>query len=273
MIVIAHVNPIQVIPYRILLAGAHAAGKKVVLAHNVLPHERSKLDKKLVTTLFNGADEIVTHSEAEQDLAAGLTSTAVAMSPIAPFMPPGFTPTHPLPGEHRRLLFFGIVRPYKGLDVALRALARGPADVRLRIAGEFWGGTSDTVDLIAELGLTDRVELLPGYAAADEVPKLFADVDAMILPYRTVTGSQGVWTAFQFGVPVLVTDAGRLADDVAPGLDGLLAKPDDVESMAQAIADFYQPGVPERMRAAVHPVDPGPYWDRYVGAIVRPVHD
>ncbi len=160
VIVIAHVNPIQVIPYRILLAGAHAAGKKVVLAHNVLPHERSKLDKKLVTTLFNGADEIVTHSEAEQDLAAGLTSTAVAMSPIAPFMPPGFTPTHPLP-ESTRLLVFGIVRPYKGLDVALRALARGPADVRLRIAGEFWGGTSDTVDLIAELGLTDRVEPCP----------------------------------------------------------------------------------------------------------------
>ena len=193
------------------------------------------------------------------------------MAPIAPFMPPDFTPGAPQPGEHRRLLFFGLVRPYKGLDVALRALAAGPPDVRMRVAGEFWGGT-ESAELIRELGLGDRVELRPGYAKADEVPGLFSDVDALVLPYRTATGSQGVWTAFQFGVPVLVTRAGRSAADVTDGVDGLIAEPDDVESLSEAVRDFYQPGRPERMRAAVRPVDPTPYWDRYIAALLEPAH-
>ena len=175
-----------------------------------------------------------------------------------------FAPAATAPTVHRRLLFFGIVRPYKGLDVLLRALAAGPDDVALRVVGEFWGGTGTTEALIDELGLRDRVELRPGYAAADEVPALFADCDALALPYRTATGSQAVWMAYEFGVPVVVTTAGRLADDVRPGVDGLVVPPDDVAALAQALREFYEPGVPERLRAAVRPVDPDPYWERYL---------
>jgi len=80
-----------------------------------------------------------------------------------------------------------------------------------------------------------------------------------------------VWTAFQFGVPVLVSGTGRLADDVRDGVDGLVVPPDDVDALAGALRRFYEPGVPERMRAAVRPVDPAPYWDRYVDALLRPV--
>lgn len=273
LLLIAHVNPVQVVPYRVLLAAAKGAGKSIVLAHNVLPHERSWLDAFLVGRLFGAADRIVTHSRAQQRLADELSGTEAVMAPIAPFLPPGFVPAHPLPGEHRRLLFFGLVRRYKGLDVALRALAAGPADIELRVAGEFWGGTAPIQALIDELGLRDRVELLPGYATAERVPGLFSDVDALVLPYRTASGSQGVWTAFQFGVPVLVTAAGRLADDVTDGVDGLVAAPDDVHSLATAIGEFYRPGVPERMRAAVRPVDPAPYWDRYIAELLRPGTD
>lgn len=268
LLVIAHVNPIQVIPYRVLLAAARRVGRKAVVAHNVLPHERSRLDRLLVGRLFGAADLILTHSESEQQLAGQLTRTPVDMAPIAPFLPPGFALRSPKPGVHHRLLFFGLVRPYKGLDVALRALAAGPPEVRLRVAGEFWGGTASTEALVAELGLGERVELRPGYTAADEVPALFSDVDALVLPYRTATGSQGVWTAFQFGVPAIVTDAGRLADDVTDGVDGIVARPDDVASLTDAFDSFYRPGVPERMRAAVRPVDPTPYWDRYINVLL-----
>ena len=162
------------------------------------------------------------------------------------------------------MIFFGLVRPYKGLDVLLRALARGPQDVRLRVAGEFWGGTGATQAMIDELGLTDRVEVRDGYLDADEVPALFADVDALVLPYRSATGSQGVWTGFEFGVPVLATRTGRLAADIRDGIDGLVAEPDDVDSLTATLDRFYRPGEPLRLRAAVEPVDPQPYWDVYL---------
>lgn len=268
LVVIAHVNPIQVPPYRSLLAGLHGGtAGRVVVAHNVLPHERSRIDGMLVKSLLGNVDRVVTHSDAQAELARSITATEVLMSPIAPFLPPGFVQSHPAPGEHRRLLFFGLVRPYKGLDVLIRALADGPADVRLRVVGEFWGGTLSTESLIAELGLTDRVELTPRYAAAAEVPALFTDVDALVVPYREATGSQAVWTGFQFGVPAIATDTGRLAADIVPGQNGMVAVPGDVHSLAAAINEFYRPGRPEQMRFNVRPVDPAPYWDDYVAAL------
>ncbi|WP_029138224.1 glycosyltransferase [Nakamurella lactea] len=268
LVVVAHVGPIQVPAYRSLLAGMHGgSARRVIVAHNVLPHERSRTDAALVRGLFGAAGRVITHSEPQAELARSLTPTDVVMAPIAPFLPRDFSRTCPTPGEHRRLLFFGLVRRYKGLDVLIRALADGPPDIRLKVAGEFWGGIGSTKNLIAELGLGERIELIPRYAAASEVPGLFSDVDALVAPYREATGSQAVWTGFQFGVPVIATETGRLAADITPGVDGLLAQPNDVGSLSAAINDFYLPGRPELMRTKVHPVDPAPYWDEYVAAL------
>jgi glycosyltransferase involved in cell wall biosynthesis/ubiquinone/menaquinone biosynthesis C-methylase UbiE len=269
LVIIAHITPVQVAPYWTLLAAVRGGrARSVIISHNVLPHERSRIDKRAVSLLFGAADRIIAHSDSEAALARELTRTPVVAARMAPALPDGFVRGAPACGEHRRLIFFGIVRPYKGLDVLLKALPKAPDDVRLRVVGEFWGGTAETEQLCRDLGIADRVEIRDGYLAADKVPALFADVDALVLPYRTATGSQGVCTAFEFGVPAIVTRAGRLADDVRDGIDGLVVDPGDVEQMADALNRFYQPGVPERMRSDVRPVDPGPHWDRYLAAVV-----
>ena len=269
LVVFAHVTPVQVIPYRVMLVALRGGrARTAVICHNVLPHERGRADKALVSQMLRAADSVLVHSDAQAAIARELTDKPIAVAQMAPFMPAGFARRAPAPGEHRRLVFFGLVRPYKGLDVLLRALAKGPSDVRLRVAGEFWGGTDATVALSRELGIADRVELRDGYVGAADVPALFADVDALVLPYRSATGSQAVWTGFEFGVPVIATRAGHLADDVRGGVDGEVAEPDDVDSLAAALHRFYEPGTPERMRAEVKPVDPAPYWDRYLRALI-----
>jgi glycosyltransferase involved in cell wall biosynthesis len=116
-----------------------------------------------------------------------------------------------------------------------------------------------------------RVELRDGYIRADDVSSLFADVDALVVPYRSATGSQAVWTGFEFGVPVLATKAGSLASSVRDGVDGLVAEPDDVDSLASALTRFYAPGVPEKMRRAVRPVDRGLCWDRYLEVLLNSI--
>ncbi len=168
---------------------------------------------------------------------------------------------------HRRLLFFGIVRPYKGLDVLLRALAQGPAGVELRVAGEFWHGAAEYTNLCQQLGIEDRVEFIPEYVAAEEVPTIFDRVDALVLPYRTATGSQGPLTAFDFGVPVIATDVGALAERVTPEVDGLVVPPDDVEALASALERFYSDGTELRLRRGVRRSDTSGMWSDYLAAL------
>ncbi|MDP9846481.1 glycosyltransferase family 4 protein [Streptosporangium lutulentum] len=277
LVIFAVLSPVQVPPYLGILYGLRRRTRVVALCHNVLPHESKPYDAPLMKALLRRVDTVLVHSERQAALARELTPAPVRMAEMAPHLPsragepgssegrarlPGRTGE---PGVHDRLLFFGLVRPYKGLDLLIRALPEG---VSLRVAGEFWGGLDETKALVAELGLTDRVELRPGYVAAADVPGLFADVDALVLPYRSGTASQQVWVGHEHGVPVIATRVGTLGDHVTDGVDGLLVEPGSVEALRAALAGFYRPGEPERLRAGVKAVDPEPYWASYVEALV-----
>lgn len=270
IVVFVVLSPVQVPAY---LGMAYGLGRKgggprlVVLCHNVLPHERKPYDVPLMRRLLRRADTALVHSAQQAQLARDLapgTRVRTAVLPAHLPTPPGGTPVV-VPGAEpaNHLLFFGMVRPYKGLDVLLRALARLDA-VTLTVAGEFWGGVDETRTLISSLGLDERVELRPGYVPADEVPKLFADADALVLPYRTATASQNVFMAYEHGVPVIATRAGTLADHVREGVDGVVCEPDDLDSLTDALKRFYTQGEPARLRAGVKPIDAEPHWAAYL---------
>lgn len=269
--VFAHVVPAQAVPYRVAMTALGDRARVAVICHNVLPHESHRGDRRLVRSLLGRADRVLVHSAAQAAVAAEVTGgdgTGIVAADLPPFFPDAFAPRRPAAGVHHRLLFFGIVRPYKGLDVLLQALADGPPDVTLRVAGEVWGGTERWHRRCAELGIGGRVEFLTHYIDAADVPALFADVDALVLPYREATGSQAVWVGSQFGVPVIASRAGALADAVTPGVDGLVVEPGDAAGLAGAIAELYRPGRAEGLRAQVRPVDPGPLWDTYLDRLL-----
>ncbi|MGH3188807.1 MAG: glycosyltransferase family 4 protein [Streptosporangiaceae bacterium] len=269
--------------------------RTAVICHNVLPHERRPGDVPLTRALLSAADLAVVHSAAQAAQARTLaprTQIAVAQMPAhlpavatapadvreihcperAVVPPPGqpqSSVADPEPGATTcRLLFFGIVRPYKGLDVLLQALAQVPAHVTLTVAGEFWGGTDDTEKLIADLGLTDRVTLRPGYVPASDIPALFGAADALVLPYREATASQNALLAFAHGIPVITTTAGTLADHVRHNVDGLTCAPGDPDALARALTAVSDPQTARRLRAAVTPIDPDPAWSAYLDALL-----
>lgn len=274
LVVLTVFSPVQVPPYLGILAGAGRGGARTAaLCHNVLPHERRPVDVALMRALLRRVDTVLTHSPEQERLARGLLGPAAARvrtAPMPPHLPPAGRSRERDPAERRRLLFFGIVRPYKGVDLLLRALAEGaPPDVSLTVAGEFWGGSRELAELAAGLGIADRVDFREGYVPARELAELFAGADALVLPYRTATATQNVWLAHEHGVPVIATRAGTLADHVREGRDGLLCEPGDSADLARALARFYAPGEPLRLRAGVRPVDPEPYWDAYVDTLLR----
>jgi len=297
LVVFALLIPPQAIPYLVILAALRAprrpgpgrresrdAPRTVVVCHNVLPHESRPADKQLTRLLLRRAGAALTHSATEaaraRALAPGARVAAARMPPHLPAAAPavhlnGHAADHAaeraaVPGLREcRLLFFGIVRPYKGLDVLLRALARAPGQVTLTVAGEFWGkAEAETRALIGELGLAGRVTLRPGYVPADQIPGLFAGTDALVLPYRSATSSQNAWLAFEFGVPVVVTRAGTLADAVQDGVDGVVCEPGDEDDLLRALVRVSAPGELDRLRMAVRAPDPGHYWDAYLAALL-----
>lgn len=275
LVVFVLLTPIQVPPYLAIMSTLGQTNTAVI-CHNVLPHERRPADVPLVRALLTRACTVITHSAAQaaqaKDLAPGATVRTVAMPPHLPATARqakdhnerGRVP-HP---AHCRLLFFGIVRPYKGLDLLLRALAQAPPPVTLTVAGEFWGGTEATGKLIAELGLTDRVTLRPGYVPADQLPALFAAADALVMPYREATASQNAVLAFAHGVPVITTTAGALAEPVRDGVDGLTCAPGDVQDLLRVLTAISDPATLSRLRAGVPAVDPDPAWAAYLRVLL-----
>jgi glycosyltransferase involved in cell wall biosynthesis len=136
------------------------------------------------------------------------------------------------------------------------------------VAGEFWGGTAATEQLIAELGLADRVTLRPGYVPAEAIPALFAAADVAVLPYREATASQNVQLAFAHRVPVITTTAGALAEHVRDGVNGLTCAPDDPGDLLRALTAISAPGEVSRLRAQIVPADPGPAWSAYLQVLL-----
>jgi glycosyltransferase involved in cell wall biosynthesis len=275
LVVFVLLSPIQVPPYLAIMSTLRRA-RTTVICHNVLPHERRPIDVPLVRALLTRAGTVITHSAAQaaqaKDLAPGATVRTVAMPPHLPASAPI---QHNERGRvsapaHCRLLFFGIVRPYKGLDLLLRALAQAPPSVTLTVAGEFWGGTAATEKLIADLGLAGRVTLRPGYVPADKIPALFAAADALVLPYREATASQNALLAFAHGVPVVTTTAGALAEPVRDGVDGLTCAPGDVQDLLRVLTAISDRQTLSRLRAGVPAVDPEPGWAAYLRALLAP---
>jgi glycosyltransferase involved in cell wall biosynthesis len=246
--VLPWLHPVMVPPYRYFLRHVPKTVARVVVCHNVVPHEPLPGLRALSRAVLRHADLFVTHAPHQRaELAAlGLGSTPVLEAFIPPFDPSELAPVpsdRECAAERARhgnpellLLTFGAIRPYKGVDIALDALALvDPGlDVRLIVAGRAWTGGDELREQIRRLGLEDRVELRDRFIPNDEAALLFSTADASLLPYRSATQSAVVPLSFTYGTPVIATRVGGLPSAVAEGVDGILCEPDP-PSVARAI--------------------------------------
>ncbi len=248
-VVFPWLHPVMAPPYRWLLRRLRSRVARVVICHNVLPHERFRGSRFLTRATLRHADLLVTHTRAAKaeltDLGLGRIPRLHAFHPrfVPGDLAPDPTPAaiaaerSRRPGPGLSLLTFGAIRPYKGLDVALEALARVDPSlaVRLVVAGRFWSGSALYRAQIEALGLQDRVELREGYVSNEDAALLFATADAVLLPYRSATQSGVVQLAFAYGRPVIATRVGGLPEAIRDGVDGILSAPADPDDLACAI--------------------------------------
>lgn len=209
-----------------------------VIVHNAIDHEAARWKNWLSRWQLAQADRYVTHNEA---LASAVRSV-IPEARVTVFPHPVFDDFPQPRGTLARrsgpeLLFYGLVRPYKGLDIAIEALAlSGRRDVRLTIAGEFWQGVEQTQAQVARLGLKDLVEIIPGHVSDADTAELFARADAIVLPYRTVSGSGIIPLACHYGRAVIASDLPGLASTIEDGRTGWLFPAGDAASLGAIIA-------------------------------------
>jgi D-inositol-3-phosphate glycosyltransferase len=280
MLLLVLVTPIQIPAYLTMIA---AIGRRrrpeqrpriAVICHNVLPHEMRHGDRALTKALLARCDVVLTHTDEQAALARELEAADVRMAELPPHGP-GTAAATPegQEGTARNsggggLLFFGFIRPYKGVDVLLRATAEVP-DARLVVAGEVWDGEDRLRALVDELGLADRVDLRLAYLPTEELDALLRDADALVLPYTSGTGTQQVRVAQAHGVPVIASRVSTMPEQVRDGVDGLLVQPGNVGDLAAAIRRLYEPGRLAQLRSAVSPPDDDLLWARYLGTLTR----
>lgn len=142
------------------------------------------------------------------------------------------------------VLFFGFIRPYKGLDLLLQAMADerlAQQGIKLLIAGEYYENSQPYLSLIDRLQLGERVICHTHFIADKDVRNYLCAADVIVQPYKQATQSGVTPLAYHFEKPMIVTRVGGLADAVPHERAGLVCEPDS-RAIADAILRFYEMG-------------------------------
>lgn len=220
----------------------------VFICHNVLPHEQGKFGRFLFPLLLRWAigagDGYILHSQADAAiLQHHLPKARCRVTPLPTYASLGDTASTTLPvslPEDRPLLLFaGLVRPYKGLDVLLDALPMVKRPFHLLVAGEFWQGSQSYQEQINHLGMQTHVTLWDAYLPNETLAACVNRANVLVLPYRSATQSAVVQLAFGQHKPVITTNVGGLGEVVENGRTGLVVPPADPAALAAAINRYF----------------------------------
>ncbi len=197
-------------------------------------------------------------------------------------------------------LYFGFIRKYKGLHNAIRAfekVSKQRDDVSFLICGEEFWATLDTsklstkvkrilfgiaqnlflknkeseqdyrpLHLVDELGLSDSIIVKNEFIPNEDVHKYFQVADCSILYYLTATPSGVESLTYNFELPILATNVGHFPETIEHGINGYLAEPENITSMANQMIKFLDHPLPkENVRKAASSMS----WDNYVTAILN----
>jgi len=205
-----------------------------LICHNLVDHDASGLKAVLSRLVIGMADAYLVHSsEHAEILTREWPGKTVAQHPIPVY---GHYPQArgTLTKRGRlELLFFGFIRPYKGLDVLLQALdALADKDVYLTVVGEHWG---DAEAMVEEAARIPNIELHLRYMSDAEAAEHFERADFVVLPYKAATPSAVASVAYHYDTPIIASRVSGLIDVVVDGQTGVLVSPRDHLALADAI--------------------------------------
>lgn len=218
----------------------------LLLVHNAIPHEPRFFDKPLARMLFKLCHGFVAMSDKVADDIRRLCPGAQCV--VSP---------HPLYDQfgkridrqsarqnlslpdRKTLLFFGLIRDYKGLDLLIEAMNLLDDSYQLLIAGECYGSFDKYMGLIRSSSASERIFPHLRFIPDRDVPVFFSAADALVLPYRSATQSGVVSIAFFYGLPMVSTPVGDFFDSIARTGTGVVVADVSTGALADGICSLF----------------------------------
>lgn len=250
--------------------------KVITVLDNVIPHEKRFFDTAFTKYFLKRNTGFVSMSHS-------VTADLISLQPDARYV---YLP-HPLydhfgakinklaaqsllglkPGK-KTLLFFGIIRKYKGLDMLLQAFEKLDDTYQLVIAGEAYDDFEKYQQLIDSSPLKNNIFLFNRYIGDEEVPVFFSAADVCVLPYRSATQSGITSISYHFELPLVATRVGGLHEIVKHKETGIIADACEPGLIAQALRDYFSNNQPEKFCANIRKLKEELSWKNFANKLV-----
>lgn len=252
--------------------------KTISVLHNVIPHEPKFFDSPLTKYFLSGCSGNITLCD---EVAADLRRLRPDASNLTLFHP---VYSHfgerigreeaenllKIPHGKTNILFFGLIREYKGLDILLEAFNDLGPNFQLIVAGEPYGSFDKYRKIIDESPAKDRIHLYLNYIKDSEVKNYFSAADLAVLPYRSATQSGISAVSCHFGTPMVVTDTGGLRQSVGDAGLGLVAERAEKDCIVKEILRYFtEDGLQEKLSASIAEEKERLSWRTFCGKLTE----
>jgi glycosyltransferase involved in cell wall biosynthesis len=239
--------------YVLLALAARMQGARIIIEiHEIQDTGEAKMApvrsyvQRFGRRLMSMADAYVVHSEFDRVALAksfDIDRRPVRVVPVGPFSHYAVAESTPLreaPEDMCNILFFGTIRPYKGLEdlvLAFELLAKEDERCWLTVVGETWEDCRQPIEMIKASSYKDRITLVNRYVPDTEVSRWFAGADIVSLPYRRSSASGPLHLTMDAGLPVVVTDVGGLAEAIHGYGGAVLVPAADPDALRDGLRD------------------------------------
>ena len=223
--------------------------KILFICHNVVAHESKFLDELCTRLVLKKGNYFIVHSKEDLKNLKKILPEANVKKVFHPVYDvfkfekiSKENAQQQLGVEGNILLFFGFVRPYKGLKYLIEAmpLILERVKVTLLVVGECWDDQEHYMRRAEELGIDTHVKVIDTYVPNEDVETYFVACDVVVLPYISGTGSGVAQIAFSFDRPIIATNVGCLPEIVESGKTGFIVKAASPDEIADAVVRFYE---------------------------------
>jgi len=254
--------------------------KQISILHNVIPHEKRFFDTLFNRFFLKKTDGFVVMSDT-------VLNDLLSIQPTAKYL----RIDHPvyrhfgdkidkdealkklnLLTDKKTLLFFGLIRDYKGLDLLIEAMNLLDDSYQLLIAGEVYGSFEKYAELIKTSKAANRIHLHNQYIPDSDVSFYFSASDACILPYKNATQSGITAVSNHFSLPIIATDVGGLKETISHLKTGIIVNEPKTDLISEAIQYYFAHNLKESFAENIEIENKEKSWDNFTEKLIEFYH-